>query len=154
MTKRVPIAIDTTVAGAINTAFGVLEELAEEMREAYENTPESLQSSAVGEARSEAADALESISEPDMPEWAADVAVKFTLLPLKRNASRSARRDEAVEYARQAFEALEAHREQQAAIETTDDENTDLIDALDALLDETQTMIDEAEAVEFPGMYA
>ena len=67
--KREPVAISTTVGDAISTAFGIIEDLATEMRDAYDNTPESLQSSGVGEARGEAADALEGISEvDDVPE--------------------------------------------------------------------------------------
>ena len=62
-----------TIADAISEAYGELQTIGEEMREAFDNTPESLQSGGVGEARGEAADALENISELDVPEALQDI---------------------------------------------------------------------------------
>jgi len=139
--KREPVAISTTVGDAISTAFGIIEDLATEMRDAYDNTPESLQSSGVGEARGEAADALEGISEvDDVPEQFAELKVTFYALPLKSKASRRDRMADGLRYAEEAITALEAY-------EGADE------DGKDGLITDIQSMIDEAEAVEFPGMF-
>lgn len=153
-TKRVPATVTTTVGDAINTAFCILEELAGEMREAYDNTPESLQGSGVGEARGEAADALESISEPDHGEYA-ETEITFQLMPLPKKASRADRRSEAVEYAAHAVSALEERIDELNGIDSEQrtEKQTDELESLESLLEETQTMIDEAEQVTFPGMF-
>ena len=122
------------------------------MRDAYDNTPESLQNDGVGAARGEAADALENINEPDVPtELQGDnFKVKWTVKILspsaQRRQSRSDRRYEAVETLNQVVQYLG---------EIQDDEkmSDDVKDAATILIDEIQTVIDEAEAVEFPGMY-
>lgn len=137
--KKAKSKYSGTVGSAVSDAFGILEELAEEMREAYDNTPESLQSSPVGEARGEAADALESITEADVPKKFDEVMVKFDYVPVKRP-SRAARCSEAVEILTQAISALEE-------LEGDDDDDRD------DTVSEIQTIIDEAEGVYFPGMF-
>lgn len=158
--KRVPISVTTTVGDAINTAFSTIEDLASELREAYENTPESLQQSGAGEARGEAADTLENISEPDVPECAQELPVAFTHMPLPRRSSRSDRLADGLGYAYQAIEVIEERIEvltKQQSDNDKDDsavaETQEEIDALDSLRDEVTTMIEEAESVEFPGMF-
>ena len=137
--KREPRPINTTVADAISTAFGVITELAEEMREAFDNTPESLQSSGAGEARGEAADALEQISEPDVPEGLGDLPVTFSLLPLPRKASRADRLSDGLEYAKQAISVLEDHKQKLEDGNADEDEGWEDYEGEDAkvvLLDE------------------
>src|SRR5512135_2985576 len=102
------VTVKTTVGDAISTAYSIIEDLAAEMRDAYDNTPESLQSSAVGEARGEAADTLEGIDQPDVPKKLSELPLEFKLIPLKRHASRSDRLDDGLEYARAAVEAMDA----------------------------------------------
>ena len=157
--KRQQQQIDTTVGDAVSTFFGEITALGEEMREAFENTPENLQSSDVGSRREEAADALESIYEiDDIPDCIRDVAVSFALYPTKRNQSRSARRDDAVVYAYAAKEVveglIETWREEEKALIEADPDKTDArISDAEEFLDELQDAIDEAEGVEFPGMF-
>lgn len=152
MAKKAMLKYEGTVAGAVNDAFNVIEELAGEMREAYDSTPESLQSSGVGEARGEAADTLEQISEPDVPGDIAEVAVTFEYLPPKRRASRADRLADGLQSAAHAIEALEALVEEKLP---NDGDKIGELDADDvrAVIDEIQGMIDEAEGVSFPGMY-
>jgi hypothetical protein len=115
-----------------------LEDLAEEMREAYDNTPESLQNSGVGERRGEVADELENLpSEEDVPEDLQEVEIEYPVL-VKNKKSRSNRRDDAVS-------AL------QAIIEKIDGEN--LKSDHESFRDHVQELIDGAEAVDFPVMY-
>jgi len=141
---------ELTIADAISEAYGELQSLGEEMREAFDNTPESLQSSGIGEARGEAADSLENISEPDVPEVLQNIMVKWQVRQLtvkqQMKLSRSARRSEAVETLQQVIHCLE---------DLQDDEKTEaaIKDAATDFIDEVMQMADEAEAVEFPGMY-
>lgn len=135
--KRVAVERTLTIADAVSEAYGELEALGEEMREAFDNTPESLQSSAAGEARSEAADALENIQEPDVDEELGKIEIKWSALPPLKNQSRSDRRDDAVFVIDRVMEFLDEMEGQKAAAE-------ELHSAL-------SDMKDEAEAVEFPG---
>jgi hypothetical protein len=126
-----------TVDDAVSGAWAVLEELAGEMREAFDNTPENLQQSAVGQAREEAADALENLSQPSVPDGLGDREFEYTYLPLKARASRSERCCDAVAMLQAVVDELE------------DDDG----EAATGLRDELDELISEAEAVEFPGMY-
>jgi hypothetical protein len=144
---------ELTIEDAISEALGEITTLAEEMREAFDNMPESLQSSAVGEARSEAADNLENISEPDVPaELRGDkFNVKWTVRVLspsaERKQSRASRRDEATEILTQIVVRLEELADGDSQIEAQ------VKEAASVFVDEVQQIIDEAEAVEFPGMF-
>ena len=143
---------ELTIADAVSEAMGEIQSLAEEMREAFDNTPESLQNDGVGAARGEAADNLENISEPDVPNELQDEAfkvkwkVKILSPSAQRRKSRSDRRYEAVETLNQVVHTLE---------EIQDDEklSDEVKNAATSFIDEVQKVIDEAEAVEFPGMY-
>lgn len=148
MGKRARKLIDheSSLQGMIMDAMAAITTLAEEMREAYDNTPESLQSSGAGEARGEAADNLENISEPDVPDWLENVNHKWQSFPGPKRPSRAARRDEAVEMLRQVMERLDELKEEKSRSEEEREQ-------AEALRDEIENIIDEAEAVEFPGMF-
>src|SRR5215470_3705589 len=106
--KVVPVTqIELTIGDAVSTGFSMLEELGGEMREVFDNMPESLQTSPVGEARNEAADALENISEPTVPDNLTELKFQYLEFRHKRYVSRSARRDEAVSYLEQVKSFLE-----------------------------------------------
>lgn len=151
-TRRKQVQVNTTVADAVSTAFGVVTELAEEMREAYDNTPESLQGSGVGEARGEAADALEYIEEPQIPEALAHIPVSFCALPLSNRASRADRMSDGMRYAQEAIDVL------QGIIDEHLKEESDTFGELTAIeieevMEQIQGMVDDADGVSFPGMY-
>lgn len=138
-----------SIVDAVSEAFGDIESLAEEMREAYDNTPESLQQSGVGERRGEAADNLESISAPDVPDSLS--AFEVTLVRVQRTASqmrklsRSDRRDDAVQTLDDVIQRLDELVETGSSQEIRDD--------AEGLRDELDNVKSEAEAVEFPGMF-
>jgi hypothetical protein len=158
-TKKAATPISTTVGAAISDGFSELLTLGEEMREICDNTPENLQSSSKYEEREAAADALENLSEPDVPESVADIAVNFSIMPHKRSyVSRSDRRHEAIQYLQAAIDVLnenvEAWREAEKELVAADPDKTDpRISDAEELIEEVQEAIDEGEAVEFPGMY-
>ncbi len=143
---------ELTIEDAVSEACGEIASLAEEMREAYDNTPESLQQSPVGEARGEAADALENISELDVPEELQGdefkVRWRVHLLTPKQQMkqSRSARCAEAVTTLEQVVERLSLLQDDLAYTWA-------VREAATAFIDDVQGVIDDAEGVEFPGMY-
>lgn len=140
--RRTAVERKLSVADAVSEAWGELEELGQEMREAFENTPESLQSGGVGEARGEAADALENLTEPDVPEKLGALEITFSQMPLKKKSSRADRRDQAVN----TLDAVVTFLDDEEACEGEEDERNQL-------RDEIENLKDEAESVEFPGMY-
>jgi hypothetical protein len=155
MVRRVKmIEHEYTIEGALADAMAEIQSLAEEMRDAYDNTPESLQNGGVGEARGEAADTLENINEPDVPAVLAGDRFKFKFSTVAlspsamRKRGRSSRRSDAVETLQQLNQFLETLEENKEIFTFKEEQ-----EVASELRDEVQTVIDEAEGVEFPGMY-
>jgi hypothetical protein len=148
--KRRPKFIERkeTLAEAVSWAFTDLTGLGDEMREAFDNTPESLQQSGVGMAREEAASTLECLSQPDVPAELAEVQVMWSEVSRapSRHVSRAMRRDDAIAILDACVSVLS---------ETADNESNpqDLRNAASCLRDEIEGAKEEAEYVEFPGMY-
>lgn len=135
---------------AVSEAFGEITSLAEEMREAFDNTPESLQQSGAGEARGEAADALENISEVEVPELLAKFEVTLTepvLTPKQMmSKSRSARLGDATDI----LDMVISHLNELAEDKT---QTGEVMEAAGDLASELEDAKNEAENVSFPGMY-
>lgn len=129
------------LADAVSEAWGALEGLGEEMREAHDNTPEALQSSPVGEARGEAADNLEGLSEPVVPDSLAEREVEVSRVrrtpKQAARLSRPARRDDAVMVIAAVIDHLDKVEGEEA----------------EALRDELDSLQSDAEDVDFPGMF-
>lgn len=129
----------------IDEACDRLAELGDEMQEAFDNTPEGLQNSAVGEARQEAADQFASLDKPSVHESIESTKIKVGV-PVRspsetKRLSRAARRDDAVTMLQDALGALEDMPEPRYA-------------HVDELIEELGQLIGEAEAIEFPGRTA
>lgn len=139
------------LADMVSEAFGEITALGEEMREAFDNTPESLQQSGVGERRGEAADNLENISEVDVPESLGSEEIEYSVpdrTPAQlRKLSRTNRRDDA--------EALLSYviGHLQEKVVDDDKRTQDLRDEASSLIDDLENAKGELEAVEFPGMF-
>ena len=159
MAKAAPkfLPREMSMADAVSDAMSELQALGEEMREAYDNTPESLQQSGVGEARGEAADNLENLNEPDVPEALQAVVVSWSVRELSpsaaRKQSRSDRRDAALETLSAVTAKLEDIKDYEAKEGEAPEYTESQREEAESFLDEVQTLIDDAEAVEFPGMY-
>lgn len=139
--KSETITRQLTVEEAVSEAFGGITSLGESMREAFDNTPESLQQSAAGEAREAAADALEGISEIEVPEKLRELTLKFSTRTVPpRKQTRSWEREEASSLLSATVERLEA-----------DDLKNN--EEAEELARELQDALDELDSVEFPGMY-
>lgn len=151
----------STLDAAVSDAFADLQTLAEEMREAFDNMPESLQSSPYADGLTEAADSLEYMSEPSVPEMfkdANEVTIEW-IEDRTKNLSRADRCNNAVNALRAALEYCEELRETLEAEQRNaagDEPETDKLDremrisAVDQFVDELNDVIDTAEGVEFP----
>lgn len=147
--------VSTTVGDAVSTFFSEVETLGSEMRDWADNMPEAKQSSSKYDEVSEAADALENVSEPDVPEVCSDVMVEFEVSAAKVYQSRSVRLYGAIQYGREAIEV----------VQTMIDDNpkddgksgvgysAEQVQEMTTLIDEINEMIDSVEGIEFPGMY-
>jgi hypothetical protein len=133
---RKPSIETTTIENAVNDAWSEFAELAQEMRDAFENTPEPLQLSEVSQAREAAADALESLEKPDVPKELAEKGIEVERTPPTRRASRSSRCNDACELLSAVMQALDAMKENEEAA---------------ALNSELYNLRSEAECVDFPG---
>jgi len=124
----------------ISEACDRLSELGDEMQEAFDNTPKGLQGSAIGEARQEAADQLTGLDKPSYHESLEAIKVKVNVpvrtVSAARRLSRSDRRDDAVALLRAALETLQ---------------ESESFSGVDELVSDLEQLIDDAEAVEFPG---
>lgn len=154
----------TTVEALISDAFSEIESLAEEMREAFENTPESLQGSGAGEARGEAADNLESLhsDQPDIPDICTEIEVYF--LPAKDTSSR-AKRASAVQdmlssaageirsFIENYEEDEEEGKEVKEGEEGEEKKDAPDMDELESLADKLEEIGEEVGGITFPGMY-
>ena len=140
----------TTIVNAINEALNVFQELGEEMREAFDNTPENLQQSAAGEAREAAADALESISEPSFPkELEEEQVILMERVRTEKQMirrTRPERRDDAINTLDRCIEALQDIADNESASATARSE-------AGSLADELEDIKSNAEAVEFPSRF-
>jgi hypothetical protein len=150
----------------IADANSAVEEVAGELRDWYDNLPESFQNGDKGERLSEAADTLEGVSQPDTSE---EVLAKITAYhqPALKAGSRAARLGEAAGMYRAAAEAIRefvgGHEDDKpddaGRVHVEFDEGGDKVtvavdlDALGSAADECDNAADEVEGVEVPGMY-
>ena len=129
-----------TFAHAISEAFSEVLLLSEEMREAFDGTPESLKRSRLGQRRETAAKLLEQY-EPDMPKPLRDDKHQVLWIEMVRgkdgNLFRPARRDNAVRRLLTCVAYL-------STLPGRDD--------TDKLKTELQHSINILDAVDFPGM--
>lgn len=151
MTRGVPGPAATvrkmSVESAISEAFSELEELGNEMREWSDNLQDNFSGTAKAEAVGDAADTLEGLSVPDVAGSVADIEVTITdLKPRKKPYSRAARRDQAVYILESCVQALTEFRDDESISE-------DVAATADDLTGELENAKDEAEGIEFPGMY-
>jgi hypothetical protein len=138
--KRLTVPVD----GLIGDAYETITELNEEMQEAHDNMPESLQDGEIGQRRLEAAEALADFSLPDIPAEAGDIEVLF--LPALILSSRSKRAGEAADRLKTAAQAIRD-------FVSEGDEGPQEGDALEDLAEQLEKDASELEGVEFPGMY-
>lgn len=158
------------VADALSEGMSELESLQEEMQAWYDNMPESLQSGDKGCAVEECAQALqawENVTLPDAMETADEGGVTETgakspnvghlrfeiVRDNRRRRSRNDRRNEACNLIRAAVDAV---REELADTETDDEREDPYVETradIDSACEDLESMLDEVEGADFPGMY-
>lgn len=146
-----------TIGDAVEEAYGIIQELGEEMRNWHDNMPESLQSSEKGENISSAADELENNADaPEVPESVADIKEVYVLG--NASGSRSNRLSFAINLLQQVNDSLEGIKSNNdsARVNATEEE-IEAIDEQDGEIDELLgtlgDAVDALENIEFPGMY-
>ena len=129
---------NTTIEDAISTAFSIIEDLANEVREVVDNAADTnFASTQRIQTLEETADTLENTDEPTVPPGLHALEVTVVTF-VKRRQSRADRRDEACAYLAAVIELLQ-EREDDAEAEE--------------LAGELENIQGEWDGAEFPGMY-
>jgi len=140
--KKKLVTSEMPLANAVQEAFADAEGLRDELQEWYDNLPENFQNGDKGDQLQSAIDALESVTEPDVPEALQDIPVSF-VVNQKRRKSRSDRMQDCIALLQAAGEA---------AANFADENEEDEDGAV--LADEIDSIVSEWENVEFPGMFS
>lgn len=167
MAKNKTKSVEWSVADALDNGKSELTALCEELQEWYDNLPENFQNGTKGDQLQTAIDALSNADQTDVCDSMANSAdeddeatkgyvggLRFTFsASTKKRQSRADRCSEATSLMRAAIECVE-----EAIGEAFDDEKddpyTETRDEIESNIDELTNIIDEAEGVEFPGMYS
>ncbi len=136
-----------TLETLVDAAYGIVDELQGELLDAYENMSERSKNGSVGQARSEAAEQLESISGnvPTLPDSVSSIQVVH--YPMLRRSTRGGRVDKAAAILRAASEAIRQFRTKEAKLKKAEAK------ALDVCSQQLEDHADELENIEFPGMF-
>lgn len=149
----------TTVSAAVEDSYASLQELRDEVQEAYDNTPDSLKQSESGSAREECVSALDQFCDdaPDLDGLELSEVLDLRVVyggNRRRRQSRSDRRDDVVRSMHAAADVLEGWV---ANAESEDDESAatkydeDHLAEVTAVVERLREHADEADGVEFPG---
>lgn len=152
--KQSPYRMEQRVGSiaSIEDAFSELESLGEEMREGYDNMQQypGLASTSKCEAYGTAADTLEGLREFDIPEWMRDIDIHYTEAVKRRGAaSRAVRCSNAINVLQAASMTIAELEEDADGNPLTEDQKAEA----ESLASDIDDMANEAENVEFPGLY-
>lgn len=146
------ITSTASIADCVSMGFSDLEELASEAREIVDNASEGLAQTQRIQTFDETASSLENITEPEIPETIdATTQLTYSEQTKRKGCSRAVRCSNAVSKLSAVVSWCEdrlnelADKEDDPAFVTCED--------IETLRDDCQQAIDEAEGVEFPGMY-
>lgn len=145
----------TTLSAAVSDGFAALEELGSEVRDIVDNASENLSQSQRIITFGETADALEGLTEPEIPSVLADRDVTYSEYvhrEKKASPSRAVRHANAVAMPQAAMDSAQAH------LETYDDaeENEETIaerDGVEEFINELEEAMSKVESCEYPGMF-
>lgn len=153
-----------SLESAVSSALSEIESLKDEMDEIKSNMENAnMEHLPKYETASEAYDALDSAQEPDVPEAVGELSVEYNEEVNKRKGrgpSRAVRLSNAVAQLQACVAALEYYESARQDIADNEDAETvdqevaqSEIDEASELRDELETIINDVENVEFPGMY-
>jgi hypothetical protein len=136
-----------TLEALLDEAYEVVDELHDELQDAYANMPKGLQGGTVGEARMEAASQLETISgaAPTLPDSVS--AISLVHFPALRQSSRSDRADEAAAKLKAASQEIQKYINSGIKLKKAE------VAELEECRQQLESRADEIEAVEIPGMF-
>ena len=149
-----------TVAYLIEDAFSVIEGLAEEMREGYDNMESgNLGATQKCQTYGETADTLEGVQAPELPDCLSQIeTVRYPTI--SKSTGRAHRAGEAASDLNLAADAIEEWvTEKREMLDERDDDDNEAIedeldlDGLDALVESLREAAGEVEGCEFPGMF-
>jgi hypothetical protein len=149
-------AFTFSVTSVIPDAIAELESLRDELQDWYDNLPEAFQSGDKGDQLQEAISSLDNVAnELDVPEYLE--SVKVFVAPNDRT-SRADRGGQAAYALRQAAERLEEQLEEKPVDDPTRYQglvlNDDMKEEVRRLVENLTDIADEADGVEYPGMYS
>jgi len=167
---KTPTMTSYCVADALSEGMGQIESLRDEMQDWYDNMPDSLQGGDKGERVQECAEALgtfENVNLHDALETADEGGLTDTgektpnvghlrfdiRVSTKKRQSRSMRRDEACSLLRAAVDAVRAELEETDNDDERLDPYVETRADIDSCLDDLESMLDDVEGADFPGMY-
>lgn len=152
------VTIESTVS-AITDAISTLQSLGEECREIVDNASENLRQTSRIQTFDETASALENISEPDIPECVAELAITYTSQQSARKgrsesrATRCANEVAVLSAARDAAQTWIEERTEELEADDKTAEEDDAVQEAVQFVSELDDLISEVEGCEFPGMY-
>ena len=136
-----------TIALLVDEAYEEIADLRDEMQEAFDNTPESLQETEVAQARSEAASQLDIFADdsPSVPESISSVSI--ILYPSPNQTSRADRAGGVAVMLRHVAEAARQFLEGAKKLKKAE------LKEINEFCQQLESQADEIENVEFPGMF-
>jgi hypothetical protein len=175
MTTRTKQQTRSSISDALSTAYGIVEELRDELQSWYDNLPESLQNGAKGDQLTEAISGLEEAVgyEPEIPDPLQEVDLSVPDPTPRKRMSRADRRDDAVYYMDGVIDAVREYLDAQvdahdawvqeqdeprtAQSMAEEEKRTNALQALESAVDgfceEIGGHRDAIESVEFPSMF-
>lgn len=139
------------VGNVLEDLYSTAGELGGELRQWHDNMPENLQSGSKGQEVEAAAEALEAVSEIDVPSEVADLEVKLPPSSKNRKLSRAKRMAHATTCARIAVEAVQSWVENERAENEDNDEfDNEPLEEIETFVGDLNDQLDEMDAIEFP----
>ncbi len=139
----------STVDGLLDDAFGAFEEMAGELQEWYENLPEQFQEAEKGCQLQEVQEVLEGLVRPEPGDGIGEIEVFY--MPKEGIKSRPARCDDAASRLHAIVDVLNDYLGES---ENEPKEDGPDPDEVQAFIEELEQVAEEAENIEFPGMYS
>jgi len=148
------VVVTGTILAAIEGGRSLLEELRDECQEVVDGLEERFSGTARYETMSSTVDVLDFVDdgEPELPDEAGDFGISYTE-DQRKNLSRAARRDNAVNMLSAAADGLRewASQEQEDHQDDSDWDESDVTNA-EEVADQLEEWVGNAEDAEFPGM--
>lgn len=155
MGKRKVEKVKSSAESAIEDAKSEIESLKDELQSWYDNLPEQFQSGDKGSQLEEAISQLENVEqyleEVDTEELPTDLEEFEYVLPNRKTTSRAKRLENVMAGIEAAHDTIQTKVDELG--EEKDEQTADIKEILEPICDSLQSALDEAQSVEFPGMY-